>query len=38
MSIKPLVSVICLSYNHGEYIRQALNSILMQKTNFTFEK
>lgn len=37
MSIKPLVSVICLSYNHGEYIRQALNSILMQKTNFTFE-
>ena len=34
---KPLVSVICLCFNEELYIKQALESILDQKTNFTFE-
>lgn len=31
------VSVCCLTYNHEEYIRQALDSMVMQKTKFPFE-
>lgn len=31
------VSICCLVYNHKNYIRQALDSFLMQKTNFKFE-
>lgn len=31
------VSVICLAYNHAKYIKEAMNSIIAQKTNFTFE-
>lgn len=31
------VSICCLVYNHKDYIRQALDSFLMQKTNFKFE-
>ncbi len=31
------VSVIMLAYNHEKYIRQALDSVFMQKTNFRFE-
>lgn len=34
---KIVVSVCCLCYNHEKYIRQALDSILSQKTNFPFE-
>ena len=34
---EPLVSVICNAYNHGLYIRQALDGIVMQKTSFPFE-
>jgi glycosyltransferase involved in cell wall biosynthesis len=37
MSTTPLVSVIMLSYNHERYIREALDSVLCQKTNFPFE-
>lgn len=33
----PLVSVLCLAYNHEAYIRQTLESFLMQKTDFPFE-
>jgi len=32
-----LVSVCAITYNHEEYIVQAIESILSQKTNFTFE-
>ena len=31
------VTVICISYKHEEFIAQALDSFLMQKTNFKFK-
>ncbi len=34
---KPIVSVIMLTYNHVNYIEQAIQSILAQETNFTYE-
>lgn len=34
---KPIVSICCLAYNHEKYIRQTLDGILMQKTEFPFE-
>jgi glycosyltransferase involved in cell wall biosynthesis len=34
---KPLVSICCITYNHEEYIGEALNGFLMQKTDFLFE-
>lgn len=37
MSTEIMVSILCLAYNHGKYIKQALDSILSQKTNFEFE-
>ena len=33
----PLVSVRCITYNHENYIAQALDSFIMQKTKFPFE-
>ena len=35
--MKPLVSIVCLCYNHGPFIRQALDGFVMQKTDFPFE-
>lgn len=34
---KPMVSIAMLAYNHEKYIGQALDSILMQKTTFSYE-
>src|SRR5437870_7314361 len=36
-NIKPKVSVLLVTYNHEEYVRQALDSVLMQKTDFDVE-
>ena len=33
----PLVSICCQTYNHKNYISQAIDGFLMQKTNFPFE-
>ena len=33
----PLLSVCLITYNHNKYIREAIESILMQKVNFTWE-
>lgn len=32
-----LVSIDCITYNHEKYIAEAIDSFLMQKTNFKFE-
>jgi len=32
-----LVSICCITYNHEPYLRQALDSFLMQKTSFNYE-
>lgn len=37
MNKKILVSILCVTYNHEKFIRNALDSFLMQRTNFDFE-
>lgn len=32
-----MVSVSCITFNHGGYLRQALDSFLMQEADFSFE-
>ncbi|MBV1916140.1 MAG: glycosyltransferase, partial [Pseudomonadales bacterium] len=33
----PLLSICCITFNHVSYIEEAINSFLMQETNFPFE-
>jgi len=33
----PIVSICCTTYNHGPYIAEAIESFLMQETDFVFE-
>lgn len=35
--MKPKVTIVCITYNHEKFIAEALDSFLMQKTNFPFE-
>lgn len=37
MSNFPMVSIICLAYNHEKYVNQTLDSLLNQQTNFPYE-
>lgn len=37
MNKEPLVSIIVLTYNHEQFIRQSLDSILMQEVSFQYE-
>lgn len=34
---KVCVSIICNTYNHGKYIKNALDSFISQETNFNYE-
>ena len=34
---QPLVSICCITYNHENYIREAIEGFLLQKTNFPIE-
>ena len=34
--IKPLVAIHCITFNHEQYLKYALDGFLMQKTNFPF--
>lgn len=36
-SFYPKVTVICITYNHQDYIEDAINGFLIQKTDFPFE-
>ncbi len=36
-NIEPFVSIAMLTYNHEKYIAQAIESVLMQKTNFIYK-
>jgi glycosyltransferase involved in cell wall biosynthesis len=33
----PVVSIVCVTYNHGKYLRDAIHGFLMQLTDFPFE-
>lgn len=35
--VTPLVSISCITYNQANYIREAIEGFLMQKTTFPFE-
>ena len=37
VTVKPLVSVYCMTYNHEKTIAQTIESIVQQKTDFPFE-
>jgi glycosyltransferase involved in cell wall biosynthesis len=33
----PIVSICCITYNHEKFLAQAIESFMMQKTNFQFD-
>ena len=35
--MQPKLSIVCLTYNHGKYIREALEGFVMQETGFAYE-
>ena len=35
--VTPVASICCTTYNHEKYINEAIDSFLMQETNFPFE-
>ncbi len=35
--MEPLLSIVCTTYNHEKFIRQALEGFVSQKTNFKFQ-
>ncbi len=37
MNSKPKISVLMITYNHASYIRQALDSVFSQETDFSYE-
>ncbi|HAF30218.1 MAG TPA: hypothetical protein DCG75_14345 [Bacteroidales bacterium] len=37
IKIPPLVSILCITYNHEQYISQAIEGFLIQKTKFPIE-
>ena len=37
MNSEPKVSIVCITYNHEQFIRQALESFVMQEADFDFE-
>jgi glycosyltransferase involved in cell wall biosynthesis len=34
---KPVVSIVTITYNHAKYIRDCIEGVLMQQTDFSFE-
>jgi glycosyltransferase involved in cell wall biosynthesis len=36
-NLEPLISICCITYNHEKFIRDAIESFLMQKTDFPIE-
>jgi len=36
-TVPPKLSVLLVTYNHEQYVREAIDSVLMQKANFDFE-
>lgn len=37
MDKNPLISICCITYNHGSFIRKCLDGFLMQQCNFEYE-
>lgn len=37
LDLKPLVSILCLTYNHEVFIKKTLESLINQKTEYSFE-
>ena len=37
MKSDPLVSVCCITYNHAKYVRECLDGLVMQQTDFKYE-